>query len=137
MTSHHCGVFIVFLSTSVFFESAHICKDLQKFCRSAHICKDLQKSCRSAQILKDQNPGSHHNGTAKSYAVYRPEHYNAIIKLCGFTKKQHDYVMRELFNAAYWSSMLSIKRCKYKHNNNVESIKNYEDLLFLMSGIVI
>ena len=50
-------VSIVFLSTSVFFESAHICKDLQKICRSAHICKDLQKSCRSAHIRKDRKPG--------------------------------------------------------------------------------
>ena len=36
--------FIVFLSMSVFLESAHI-------------WKDLQKSCRSAQIRKDQKPG--------------------------------------------------------------------------------
>ena len=34
----------MFLSTSVFFESAHICKDLQKVCRSAHICTDSQRS---------------------------------------------------------------------------------------------
>ena len=42
---------------SIFFESAHICKDLQKFCRSSHIYKDLQKSCRSAQIRKDRKTG--------------------------------------------------------------------------------
>ena len=38
------GVSIVFLSRSFFFETAHI-------------CKDLQKSCRSAQIRKDRKPG--------------------------------------------------------------------------------
>ena len=41
---HRCGVFIVLLSRLFFFESAHI-------------CKDLQKSCRSAQVRKDRKPG--------------------------------------------------------------------------------
>ena len=55
---HHCRVYVVFLSRPFFFESALI-------------CKDLQKNCRSEQIRKNLKPGSFSKCKTK-YALMQP-----------------------------------------------------------------